>query len=232
MLHRLDEIPVVSTLEQAIEKLLVEEEEDIKLVTRLFESAKSVAKPKALYREVFVEKIEDDHVTIDGSHFKSDVLALNLKNVHRVFAYVCTCGTEVDIWSHNESDYFLSLWLDMIKQMFLTDAIAFLREHIKEVFQFEKLSSVNPGSGNLDNWPISQQRPLFDMIGNVEDEIGVVLKESFLMVPIKSTSGILFPSEHEFANCALCFREKCVGRRAEFDRELYEMTFAKKAVAS
>jgi len=225
MIRKLDEIPVTVTLEHALERLKIEETEDIELISGLFETAKKIARPKVLYREAFVEEIDGRNVKINGCGFESDVLAATLKNVHRVFAYVCTCGTEVDDWSHNEKDYVVSLWLDMIKQMFLGDAIVFLIEHLKSSYQIEKMSSVNPGSGNVDNWHISQQKPLFAMIGEVKSEIGVTLTDSFLMVPTKSTSGLYFPSETEFANCALCNRENCVGRRVEFDKKLYASIF-------
>ena len=225
MIHKLDNIPVTITLEYALEKLKIEEDEDIELISGLFETAKKIAKPKVLYREVYVEEISGRNVRINGFGFESDVLATNLKNIHRVFAYVCTCGTEVDDWSHKEKDYVVSLWLDMIKQMFLFEANEFFRQHLKKSYQFEKLSSVNPGSGNENNWHISQQKQLFEMIGSVKEEIGVTLTDSFLMIPTKSTSGLLFPSETEFVNCALCSRENCVGRRVEFDRELYAKTF-------
>jgi len=225
MLRKLDNIPVTVALEQALKRLRIEEREDIDLISGLFETAKEIAKPKVLYREAYVDEISGRHVRINGVDFESDVLAVNLKNIHRVFAYVCTCGTEVDDWSHNEKDYVVSLWLDMIKEMFLFDANLFLREHLKNVLQTEKLSSVNPGSGNAENWPISQQAQLFDLIGGVKKEIGVTLTESFLMMPIKSTSGLLFQSETDFVNCALCGRENCVGRRVEFDKALYEKTF-------
>jgi len=225
MIRKLDSIPVTVTFEQALKRLKIEDGEDIALISGLFETAKSIAKPKVLYREAYVDEISGRNVRINGCDFESGVLAANLKNIHRVFAYVCTCGTEVDDWSHNEKDYVVSLWLDMIKEMFLFDANNFLREHLKNSYQFERMSSVNPGSGNADNWHISQQKPLFAMIGDVKCEIGVTLTESFLMIPTKSTSGLLYPSETDFVNCALCGRENCVGRRAEFDRELYDRTF-------
>ena len=225
MLRKLDNIPITVTLEQAIKRLKIEEPEDIYLISGLFEKAKEIARPKVLYREAYVDEISGRNVRINGVDFESDVLAMNLKNIHRVFAYICTCGTEVDDWSHNEKDYVVSVWLDMIKEMFLFDANMFLRNHLKNALQLEKLSSVNPGSGNAENWPISQQAQLFEMIGDVKGEIGVTLTESFLMTPIKSTSGLLFPTETEFVNCALCGREDCVGRRVEFDKELYDRTF-------
>ena len=229
LLHKLTDIPVAATVGLAIKNLRVEEEEDIEIVTGLFYKAKEKARPKALFREAYVDRIDGGCVTINGVEFISDVLAANLKDAGRVFAYVCTCGEEVDDWSREEKDYFKSLWLDMIKQLFLNDAVAYLRKYIGDSYKLEKLSSVNPGSGNLENWPISQQRPLFGMIGDVKSEIGVTLTESFLMVPIKSVSGVMFPSENDFHNCALCLRENCKGRRAEFDRALYDKTFAKSA---
>jgi len=225
MIHKLDKIPVTVTLEAVLKKLTLTEDEDIKLVTGLFEKAKHIANPKVLYREVFVEEITGPDVRIDGVEFQSDVLAMNLRNIHRVFAYVCTCGTEVDDWSHNETDYVVSLWLDIIKEMFLHDALTYFREHIKTAFQIQKISAINPGSGNKENWPITQQKQLFSLIGDVKGEIGVTLTESSLMVPVKSSSGLFFPSEKEYVNCALCNRERCPGRRVEFDRELYDSVF-------
>jgi len=226
MLRKLENIPVTATLEHALDRLCIEEAEDIELISGLFATAKELARPKALYREAYVEEISGGQVRVSGCDFQSDVLAMNLKDVHRVFAYVCTCGTEVDDWSHQEKDYIVSLWLDMIKEMFLYEANLFLTEYIKKAYRFEKLSSVNPGSGNLENWPIAQQTQLFALIGDVTAEIGVRLSDSYLMTPIKSTSGLLFPSETDFVNCALCSRENCSGRRAAFDAELYAGTFA------
>lgn len=40
-----------------------------------------------------------------------------------MFAYVATCGIEVDEWSRVHSDYFIGLWLDIIKEMILVDAM-------------------------------------------------------------------------------------------------------------
>ena len=221
----MDDIPIIITVEDVIKQLMIEEEEDVTLITGLFNAAKAVAKPKAIYREVFIEDIRGDVVRINDTEFVSSVLAVNMQGVHRVFAYVCTCGVEVDEWSKSVDDYMTMLWVDMIKQMFLTEANVCLRDHVKDVFGFEKLSSVNPGSGNVENWPISQQAPLFDMIGDVKEGIGVTLTDSFLMVPLKSTSGLLFPSETDFSNCALCSRKHCSNRRAEFDGDLYKKAF-------
>jgi hypothetical protein len=225
MIRKIEAMPATTTFEQALDTLKIEDDEDITMIRSLFETAKGIAKPKVLYREAYVEEISGKNVHINGFIFESDILAANLKNVHRVFAYVSTCGTEVDEWSAGEKDYVVSLWLDMIKEMFLREANIYFGDFIKNAYKFEKLSSINPGSGNENNWHISQQKQLFAMIGGVKEEIGVELTDSYLMLPIKSTSGLLYPSETEFVNCALCGREKCPGRRVEFDSKLYARIF-------
>ena len=78
---------------------------------------------------------------------------------------------------------------------------------------------MNPGSGNTGLWPLAQQKPLFELIGDVEASIGVRLTPSLLMLPNKSVSGILFPTEVHFETCQLCTREDCPRRRAPYQGE-------------
>ena len=214
--YLLNNIPILVTLEEIIKTLLLEEKEDIDLITGLFTIAKEVARPKALYKVAYVDDIQSPQVTIDGVTFNSDVLAGNMEGVHRVFAYVCTCGTEVDEWSHLEKDYVVGLWLDIIKERFLVDAGNYLRDYIKDQYSLEVLSSINPGSGDVLNWPITQQNQLFSLIGGIGEETGVRLTESCLMLPTKSTSGLYYGSSTEFVNCFLCQRINCPNRRAEY----------------
>ena len=82
------------------------------------------------------------------------------------------------------------------------------------------MSRMAPGSGAADVWPITQQKELFSIFGNVEDLIGVKLTDKYLMIPIKSVSGIFFQTETTFVTCQLCPREACIRRRAPYDPEL------------
>ena len=212
----LDTIPVTVTTDEITRILLLEEKEDIDLVSGLFAKAREIARPKALYKVAYVDEIDNPNVTIDGVRFTSAVLAHNMEGVHRVFAFVCTCGAEVDDWSHSEKDYIVSLWLDIIKERILLDARHFLHDYIMKKYGIKTLSSINPGSGNVDTWPITQQRELFRLLGTVTEDTGVRLSESCLMLPTKSTSGLLYASDKEFINCSLCERKNCHRRRAEY----------------
>ena len=74
--------------------------------------------------------------------------------------------------------------------------------------------------GSLADWPIEEQRPLFNILGDVDAAIGVKLSESLLMIPNKSLSGMYFPTEVRFFNCQLCPREQCPGRKAKYSEKM------------
>lgn len=195
---------------------------------RLAKEAQAVAHPKALYKVAYVDSRSENQVTLDGVTFKSRVLWANLEGVHRVFPYVVTCGTELDEWARSIDDMLHSFWADAIKEMALRQAHAALLSHLKTTYRLGKISAMSPGS--LADWPIQQQRPLFRLLGSVEQKdgigflpaIGVRLTDSFLMIPNKTISGIRFPVETNFESCLLCPRESCPGRRAPYDPHLLQ----------
>jgi hypothetical protein len=102
-------------------------------------------------------------------------------------------------------------------------AIDFLKEHLIEYYQLGQVSRMSPGS--LLDWPIQEQRPLFAILGNTRELIGVHLTEGLMMVPTKSVSGIFFPTEINFVSCQLCPREGCPGRKATHDKDLYDRKY-------
>jgi len=188
----------------------------------LVNKARLVARPKALYKECFVEKKGRDTVTIDKVTFTSRVLRMNLDKVERVFAYVATCGHEVDRIEIPQDNYLKKFWLDTIKAALLGFSIGYLNKLLDRRYKLDKTSHMNPGSGDANIWPIEQQRELFSLFGNVEDLIGVSLTDSCLMIPNKSVSGICFPTEINFQSCQVCHRKKCPSRRAPFDMALWK----------
>jgi hypothetical protein len=190
---------------------------------RIAADAQAVAKPKAVYKVGFVESKGDDQVVVDGITLTSRVLRVNLEQAHRVFPYVATCGMELDEWSSSIDDMLLRYWADTIEETALRSAIQALSEHLQDRFRPGRMSSMSPGS--LADWPIQEQRKLFALLGDPKDAIGVQLTQSLIMVPLKSVSGIWFPTEVDFASCQLCPRENCPGRRAPYDETLYDRKY-------
>jgi len=189
----------------------------------LAQEAQRIARPKACYRVAYIESKGEDHLVIEGVRFTSRVLRVNLEKVFRVFPFVATCGLELEEWSKSVAGILEEYWADVIKEMALRSAVKFLHDHLMERYHPGPMSRMNPGS--LPDWPLTEQRPLFSILGQSPANIGVHLKESFLMVPVKSVSGIYFPTEERFESCMLCARENCPGRRAPYDPALYDRKY-------
>ncbi len=191
-------------------------------------SAERVARPKAAFKIGFIDERSADEVVIDGIRFASRVLRVNLDPIHRAFPHVATCGKELDEWSEGVADPLDRFAADLIKELAVRDALEYLRAHISDGHAIKKLSHMNPGS--LPDWPLPQQAPLFELLGDLEALIGVRLTESFLMLPTKTVSGIFFPTEATFESCQLCPREVCPNRRAPYEQALFESRYAVKGV--
>ena len=77
--------------------------------------AAEVARPRALYGLAVIEEHGDDFIVVDKIHFKSRVLAVNVKPVHRVFPFVVTCGTEMVQWADGISGMLEQFYADGVK---------------------------------------------------------------------------------------------------------------------
>jgi hypothetical protein len=190
----------------------------------LVKQAEPVARPKAAFKLAFIEGKGLDTITADGVEFKSRVMRVHLDKLERFFVYVCTSGAELQAWADSFADDILAgYYADAINQAVLKSAFGGFVNHLVNAYSLTNPSAMNPGS--LGDWPITQQRPLFNLLGDVEGAIGVHLKDTFLMVPTKSVSGILFPAEESFASCQLCPRDNCPNRRAPYDAELFDRKY-------
>ena len=217
-------LPFKVNLQQLKKNLRVKEgTEMVGKLEGMVKEAQKIAKPKVCYRIAYVESKGDDHLMIEGIQFTSRVLRVNLDKVYRIFPYVATCGLELEEWSKSVDGILEQFWAEEIKVIAVRGTIRYLQEYLTDRYQPGQMSRMNPGS--IPDWPLSEQKPLFALLGNGPVQIGVQLKDSFLMTPIKSVSGIWFPTEEKFESCQLCQREKCPGRRAPFEPNLFDRKY-------
>lgn len=184
----------------------------------------ALARPKAAYRLAGIEHRGPDSVVVDGVTLTSRVLRVNLENVHRVFPFVVTCGAELENWSKSIDDMLERFWADALMEEALRTALDALKADLVRRYGLDRTGMMNPGS--LADWPIEQQADLFRILGGMSEPVGVRLTDSFLMVPVKSVSGLCFPTETRYENCQLCPRPSCPNRRAPYDPDLYERRYA------
>lgn len=220
--HTLTNIPVDLQPESLMRQAHLEpDSEDAVIFTELVQRGRCIARPKAVYRECFVTARADQAVEIESIRFESAVLSNNLAKVNRVFAYIATCGTEMDAGMPDDRNPLTDFWWDIIKAAALHKAVRFLSDFLVKRYRLGRTSTMAPGSGDASVWPIEQQKNLFALFGDVEKLIGVRLTDSCLMIPNKSVSGIRFQTERDFRTCQLCHRKDCPNRVAPFDAALW-----------
>lgn len=182
-----------------------------------------IANPKYMYLSLDVRQ-DGEETHIGGEVFTSRIMRVNLEGVSRAYPYAVTCGRELYEYALSTDDPLARYWIDTISERILYQASAQCLKEIRERAGSENVSSMNPGS--LSDFPITQQKPLFRLLGDVYGQIGIHLTDTCLMLPYKSLSGIYFVSAKDYVNCALCQRVDCPNRRVEFDEMLYNATFA------
>ena len=193
--------------------------DDLEEIKRMREEVLAIARPKALYGVVQIEKRDKNGITADGVRFSSPLVSQNLENTARMIPFVVTCGAEAEKWSQAyRNDPLTGFWADTIKLLLLGEARQQLQQEMAKYFPSGKFSAMSPGS--LPAWPLPQQRPLFDLLGGVTQDIGVELTDSFLLLPSKSGSGFFFSAESHYENCKYCPLLDCPNRRAACEKEL------------
>lgn len=182
----------------------------------ILEQAQKIADPTVLFGICSVQKAADA-VCINGVSICSELVARLLQEQSPCFPFIATAGTALEDWSLQYKDDFLTeFWADEIKKIYLQRIAGVFFQYLKTQYNITgHLTTLNPGS--LDQWPLSRQRELFDILGGtafVQAQTGVRYTESYLMLPSKSISGIGFESNDFYENCQYCGRMDCPNRRA------------------
>ncbi len=215
----LKEIPIRLNPEKIIKTLhLTKRNATKEEVEELIKKAESLIKAKALYKISYLTQRRGISIKIDNFTFSSRVLSKNLEKIERVFPYLITIGKNLEDFASSLKDLLKQYYFEKLGDLALGEARLYLEKHLKKRFRLSRLSSLSPGS--LSDWPVTAQATLFQLLGDTERLLGVRLRESMLMIPRKSISGIFFPTEVTFSSCQLCPREGCPSRKAPYDEKL------------
>jgi hypothetical protein len=217
-MHVLTQIPVVLEKSAIQANFRTPRNEWEERLEQFVETIQPLILGKAVYKTAYVDSRLANGVVIDGIRFTSTVLRKNLDEVGRVFPYVVTIGNALEEKMRSCTDVLDQYFLDTVGTLAVVKARNHLEEHLRSKFHLKGLSFMGPGS--LRDWPIQEQRSLFALLGDVEGAIGVKLTQSLLMSPVKSLSGIYFPTQVPFFSCQLCPRQNCPSRKAKFSEML------------
>jgi len=219
------EIAFEPNLDQLLVELRIKDKKKMaKEFLKFIEEAKNIARPKAIFNQMIIQQKGEDGVLIGSENFKSRILSINLENTDTVFPFVATCGSEMDDWSKGMTNILHSFWAESIKETALTSAIIEVQNRLKSHYKANHISIMTPGS--LEDWPLTEQKKLFCLLGKSIETIGVVLTDNNYMLPVKTISCLAFPSDEAFFSCQLCPREDCPKRRAPFESNLMEEKYS------
>lgn len=146
-----------------------------------------------------------------------------MKGATQIAFFACTAG---EIFSKLTDSYFSS---GDYPEAFIADAIGSVTvENAMDIIHKALETEMNSLDMNISNryspgyceWPVSGQQALFSLIG--ENNTGIILTKSCLMLPIKSVSGIIGIGKEikkRPYGCAICNSKACVYRKINNDTQ-------------
>lgn len=197
-------------------------EKRLELVEELLPRGREMMEPVILYDLFPVEEVQPGEVALKGATLRSKGLAKLWAQAQEVALILCTIGSALD---EQVSAYFVAsdplrgLVLDGIGTAALEELAEGACHLIGEVAKEKGWEASAPLSpGNLD-WGLEEQRIFFDLLP--AKEIGLQLKESYQMTPLKSLSLAMGLGEEVLPSlgeppCTYC----SLGRRCRYRREI------------
>lgn len=142
-----------------------------------------------------------------------------MKGAERIAVFIGTAGEEFTAVTRRYNaggDYLKGYIVDVFGSLFAERMAGFVQDKLQEEMAAQGLQITNRYSPGYCNWPLSEQKRLFEMLPEDAEVCKISLTESMLMIPIKSVSGIIGAGhdvkQREYA-CDVCTDMKCPYRR-------------------
>ncbi len=140
-----------------------------------------------------------------------------IKEAKQIALFVCTASESFTTLSNelNEKGDIMEAYIvDAIGSLTVENAMDRIQEQLKISMNKSGWEISNRYSPGYCNWPLSDQKNLFEIIGNNPIEISI--NGSCLMTPRKSISGIIGIGKnlkrHEYG-CKICTNAHCIYRK-------------------
>ncbi len=147
--------------------------------------AQRLVKPKAVLKKFAVEQADEHSALIGGVRFDG----VKLQGKNEVYLYVITAGEALRASGEVEED----LIIYYLESSALEQAHNYVSAYLRETAGCKNTSFFEPGT--TEGFAITYNKEIFELIGGVEDAIGVTLKASHFMNPNHTLSGIMFEAE-------------------------------------
>ncbi|MEM2943113.1 MAG: hypothetical protein QXT81_06795 [Candidatus Bathyarchaeia archaeon] len=172
----------------------------------LMEECRLLIRPAAVYTYVKIREVKHSRILLeDGRELSSPKLAEELRCASEVAPYIATIGPDLE---RRVSELGKSRLLDSwVLDNLGTYALRKISRYVEERIKAEKgwnISRFSPGS--TPSWGLEQQEVIFSIFSKekIQESLGVLLSEKFVMKPRKTVSGIMAQAASDYHNCREC----------------------------
>lgn len=152
-------------------------------------NAQQTVKPKAVVKICNVDSVQNGITSINGVDIKSSSISEKLHAGDKIFLYVVTAGDAPGDIDDAIDGYIMYV----LESAALAQGCQAVKKHLQGEYRYKEMGFFEPGS--LPDWPIENNKVIFEMIGTVTQDIGVSLKSSHFMKPNNTLSGIMFAAD-------------------------------------
>lgn len=161
-----------------------------KIVSESLEDLYLMLEPAINYADLRINSKTDDAIVLEEQTFHSSFLSEHLEDSDKLTVYIATIGSTLEDKIEAQEENIRSLVLDSIG----SEATEALAEKFSKLTQKragldgakEITSRFSPGYGDFN---LRNQEKIFSLLS--PQKVGVELTENFLMVPQKTTSGVI-----------------------------------------
>ncbi|MFA9389839.1 MAG: vitamin B12 dependent-methionine synthase activation domain-containing protein [Prolixibacteraceae bacterium] len=192
----------------------------LSLIDQFTIECKQLAQPRASFlflSEPHFDTIEKNlHIKHQIFHLGKTITSM-LKKSEQVVIFAATVGDAIEQYSKKQMKEGNSLegyLIDIMGSELAENTADHLHNYLEDLVAKNGLGLSNRYSPGYCNWPVSDQKSLFELLG--QTPCGISLNASSLMSPVKSVSGILGLGKglkRVDYKCRLCTDEKCILRR-------------------
>jgi hypothetical protein len=189
------------------------------LIAESIAKCKAISTPACGYRLLPVnrESTTSERIAIGEIYFNCQkIVSASLKNAEMLMLFTCTIGSEMETIASRyfeEGDAVKGHFTDVVASAAVESVTDLLHNHIAEIMKMQQLAITNRFSPGYCGWPVSEQKTLFSFFP--EGLCGITITDSSLMLPKKSTSGIIgigAAVNREPYTCNKCTQKECTYR--------------------
>lgn len=187
----------------------------IDIIDEMFAEICSFCNPLCSYLICEGGRYEKDKIKIKDVIFNTGVIISSaMKEADAIAIFTATLSLEFDIWLHQvkkEGDIVKEFIANSLGSILVEGAVTNLMNELeKEMYSLNLKISNNYSPGYCD-WALNEQKKLFSILP--PDTSGIRLTDSYLMLPIKSVSGIIALGKNvkkRAYKCDICYKKNCI----------------------